>query len=505
MADFLPIDVTSFYKPAQAEAGIAQTMAQTQNLIALAREHETDARLKAKQEARMDEFQRRIAGASSPAAVAATSNAAAASPIRMMGVDVPDAATESGLVTPQPISSDITAALKKPPMSVADTLENQGYSLLQQARMADELGLGEEANKRRDDGKAALTDAAKLRKEEQDTQKASWERAYDLASGITDAGSFNYVLNQLNKEKPGMADQLGFKKDTTGNYVWDNDAAQKVLSIRDLALSQKDRIAAQQRAQELVLRKQELDRKTEKDAEIARLHDEMIAARQQGLKIQAEALDARIQALQATMTQRDRVFQENVTKNIQTRLDQNTAVKAFPQYETAYTNANSVAARLQADPKMKETTAVDTDVLKKAYTAMAEGFRNRTGGKWEDANVAKFNGLLQNTDKWIRSIGQGTPAVSREVAITMAKNMEDMYAIAGAESLKSEMVARRAARQRGGDPEGLQYRAFGNRQLVELLASKNLLTVTKKDPSGKALEIKLGGKTFDVSKEGTEE
>lgn len=386
------------------------------------------------------------------------------------------------------------AAIKK---QFADAERNDAL-----AQAAEKAGLLDEASKYRDDARVARDQAINNQEQLDEVELKAWQRAYDMASAVTDEASFQTTMAQLNRMQPGAPEEIGFIRLPDGSYLWDKDTPQKIKQIADFALSQKERLEFRNKAIELDLRAKELERRQEKDQEIERYRDEIIALRRDGMDERANALQARLEAQQARLDLSQARLIEQKTAHIQTVMDKNEAVKNFPKYQQAYEQAVSAREVLERDPNSEKLNAVSIDVLRRTYTNASGAFRQRPGGKWEDENVREFNGAFQKMEKYFATIGRGTPVVNRANALKMIEEIDNMYHIAAAEALKAELSARRAARARGADVNALQHRAYGDENLVRQLSARGLLKVTKKEPvTNLPIEIKIGGKVFNVAKE----
>ena len=498
MPEFVPLDGNAFTRGMFLINQSRLTKAQTEETIANTEAKRVESAMKQDALKRTQSFLGKIAGLGSPAAVAATN------PPLIPGTDVPDATAELADANGQPRPArtpptNLLALAKKPkPWEVQMQEADRNDAL---AKAAEQSGLLEVADKYRDDARAGREQATKHLETQSKVEAKTWEEAYNMASAVKDDGSFQYVMSQLEQKQEGLPQQLGFQRGDDGKFIFDDAAVAKVASIKDLALSQKDRLEQEHKAAELAERIEERKRKEKKDEDLNTYRDQLAAARQSGDTARAELIQARIDALKATQDRGDARLIESRTKSIQTTLDKNDAIKLFPKYEQAFNTARMINEEIKADTKYRNIDAPQIESLTQAYRNMASGFRARAGGQWEQKNIASFNGLSQKVEKWLATIGKGTPAVNRTTAMQVYDAMENMYGIAASEALKAEMTARDSARRRGADPDSLQYRAYGDMSIRDRLAKGGLLIVKEKDATGRPLKVEIAGKIFDVSKD----
>lgn len=498
MAEFVPLDGNAFTRGMLLINQARLTKAQAEQVGVETEAKRVESAMKRDALARTQSFLGKIAGLGSPAAIAATN------PPLIPGTDMPDAAAEladaEGRPRPERATpTNLMQLAKKPKPWEVQMQEADRNDVL--AKAAEQSGLLDVADKYRDDARAGREQATKHLEAASKVEAKTWEEAYNMASAVKDDNSFQYVMSQLEQRGEDLPKQLGFQRGLDGKYIFDDAAVAKVAAIKDLALSQKDRLEQDHKAAELAERIEERKRKEKKDEDLNTYRDQLAAARQAGDTARAELIQARIDALKATGERGDARLTESRTKAIQATLDKNEAVKTFPKYEQAFNTARMINEEIKADVKYKNIDAPQIESLTQAYRSMASGFRARAGGQWEQKNVDSFNGLVQKAEKWLATIGKGTPAVNRTTAMQVYDAMETMYGIAASETLKAEMTARETARRRGADPNSLQYRSYDDIGIRNMLAKKGLLVVKEKDATGRPLKVEIAGKIFDVSKD----
>lgn len=480
------------------EAG-RQNQAQTEAIKSQTAERNLSTEIKADAFKRNQTWMEKLAAFGSPAALAATSP-----PSLIAGQDTPDAAAElaaaNGTAPPKAAPpSNLTQLSKQQKPWEKDLAEADRNDAL--AKIAEQTGQQDQANKYRDDAARSRKQAVEAQQKQAGLDSKSWTRAYDMASAVRDEGSFQYVMSQLNAMGDGTAEKMGFKLGPDGKYVFDDAAVAKVAAIKEMALTQKDRLEFEAKAATLADQKARTELMAKKNEELASYHDRIAAARQAGDEARAAMLEAKREALRATMDAKDAKDTRLNTQNVQSTLDKNEAVRLFPKYEQSFNTARMINDQIANDTKYQKITAPQIDSLRQAYMSMANAYRARAGGKADQQTLDKFNGLTQNVEKYLLTIGQGTPKESRDTSIKIYNAMEDMYAIAAADTFKAELEARRAGRTKGADVDAIQYKALNDEGIRNLLAKKGILKAIKKDERGRPLEVEILGRKFDVSKD----
>lgn len=416
-------------------------------------------------------------------------------PALVPGIDFPDSSAEVGGDMVRSANPDVSSLKKKPEWQKQLDEADKQDSL---AAMARKRGLPDD--KYSDNARQLRDSGMKAKREAEQDQIKHFEQGLTALDTIEGPDSAQRVLTQIDRQRPGTPEGFGFSRDMAGRWTWDDNAVKTLATLKGFLRNQLDERKYQQENERIDIAASEVERKRERDEQMAQLWDQLAAARQTKNESDAKLVEAKIAALATQEARADAKILADRTKAVQTRLDRNDAVKTFPKYEQAYQQAEAVRDAIADDKTYKNINALQIDTLTNAYTAMRGMFRQqRSGTKWEAQSINQFNGLLQKTEKWISTLGQGTPAVNRSTALNIVNAMQEMYAIAGANTLRAELEAQNA---RGVDPKALILHATHDDALLNLLQKRGFLKVLETDKATKLpLKVQIFGTTYNAPKQ----
>jgi hypothetical protein len=292
-------------------------------------------------------------------------------------------------------------------------------------------------------------------KEERQQQQETWNNILQWTTAAHDKNSLNQVLGMVAKRYPdiaGQLGQLGLKKDADGTWAWDGTDNPKVIeTLKDAALKQTERIKAAEKAAQLVQRQREAEdrrRDQEERAELRRLQ----------IENQRENAGIRREALEAARERADERKAAKAVRDTQNDLNKDPVYGKFTQYQQAFDQAKEVVSILDRPNGYQQLKPSDFQSLAYRFNNLKEDYRSRTGGKYAIQEVEKFNGLMQKVDKWVQSIGTGTPIASETTARDIANTVTQLYDIANKNAVIVSLQGKEMAQKRGGDPEGIQLK-----------------------------------------------
>lgn len=281
-----------------------------------------------------------------------------------------------------------------------------------------------------------LKDTAAMASESPDAQG----RALALLSHRLPAGvSLDDILYKQPKEGG-----LGLQRGPNGQPIWNKAAWESIGQFSKVGQEQH-----QMKHQEFMegARLKELDLKDQADARAER---------------SAVRADARLRDSEAAADERKeaKAIKDNkaVTDKAQSDLIKDPLYKNYDRYEQARGAVRFIENKLQQPGGYQNITAADVQQLRAHYENIMEDFRNRAGGKYKDSDFSKLNGVLQSFDKWISTIGRGTPAASERVAKDAMNVVNDEYATRTTNLVRDELKTAKNVEKRGGDPANLRLK-----------------------------------------------
>lgn len=480
MADFIPLDPYAAQRGVQMIEQANLIRAQAAETIANAEAKRQDTAMRGDAFKRTQEFMAEVAKGE-------TVNA----PPMVPGVDFPSAADE---VDPGPKRPSLDPLKSNVPEWKKQL--NEADKQTELARLARQKGLPDDK----------FVDNARLLREsgmkgQQDAENASikgLEHGLSLLNTIDGPETAQRILSQMERGQAGLPEKFGFQKGMDGRFIWDDNAVEQLGTLKQWLGNTLDERKFKLEQERLEVQRQEHERRERRDEQRAQVEDQLAQARRD----RNESEIKRLELLKERLEDKERRLDDKAvtvrSENVQKRLDKQPAYKVFPFYEQAQQQQLAIRDVIADDKTYKNINAPQIDTLTKAYNAMAGQFRQqRAGTKFETENVRAFNGFMQNTEKWLATLGKGTPQVNRTTALQISDAMNNMYAIAAGEALKAELEAQTT---KGVDPTLLQLRVVNDEQTLMLLQQKGYLKVVERGADGLPLKIKIFGNTYDAPK-----
>lgn len=170
----------------------------------------------------------------------------------------------------------------------------------------------------------------------------------------------------------------------------------------------------------------------------------------------------------------------------QKRLDKDPLYRNDDRYQQAAATVSDLENKIKTGAPIE---ASDIQRLRAHYANIIQDFRSRAGGVKDMQQFDKLNGAIQSLDKWVESIGKGTPAASMSVARQAMATVSDEITARNKATVIEGLRSAALVEKRGGDPN--QLRLKGN---VGWLISHGQATEPKPDDEGNMwIGIKVDG------------
>lgn len=330
---------------------------------------------------------------------------------------------------------------------------------LKAAKAVAAVGNVMEHSKRLKAANEALAKATVARAEERKDRVERLERVGNVLAGISDEETLNAAINNFSGEYPEITQQLGkmgFERGPGGRYLWNEAAGQKTKAIKDVVLTEKDRMLNADRDE-----RRALEKKRAEEAE--RAHKESEDHKRRMEQLARESAADRAAARTETAEARKQREADKKNKDSQRSLERDPLYRDWVKYDIAHDNARSAISKLENGTFKYDVDAQQIHSLIAQYNGLKEGFRPQAGGKYQMQEVEKFNGMLDNMSKWWSSLGKGTPKLSEEQMRGLALNMTELYDIANKNVLIRYYQEAETLKRKGGDPAELTKKGDMNR------------------------------------------
>jgi hypothetical protein len=139
-------------------------------------------------------------------------------------------------------------------------------------------------------------------------------------------------------------------------------------------------------------------------------------------------------------------------KDTQSQVDKIASDYKIRDYQKGVEVADTAVAKL-TDPKrgFADVSPPEARTLADQFKLMIDNYRSRTGGKYQEAELAHMNGLLQRLDKFTESIGRGDMILAKDTMLQTAQQMQKLYTDRASDLAKEELTRAKNLRARGTD------------------------------------------------------
>lgn len=305
----------------------------------------------------------------------------------------------------------------------------------------------EALNKTETDLRQAMKDSFGQKKE--DAQRIA-NALRDVNSSETLRSALDHVRATYGKER---ADQIEARlpHDDMGNLLWNEASKNTISPLVSQYTSNADKAKSGHEQMLLEAKLREDNEKVRHDKAIESRQDQEIALRRNAQK---DLAGYRERLLERTGGKQE----YSMTKDSQRRLDSVAKDYKIEDYRKGSEVASRAASQL-VDPKAgyESITSAQARTLVQQGNRMMDNYRSRSGGKYEDAQVARMNGMLQKVEKYVETIGEGDKLLAKDQMLQLAREMKTMYLDRNADLVKQELkIAETTGRQKG-NPEWLTF------------------------------------------------
>lgn len=290
-----------------------------------------------------------------------------------------------------------------------------------------------------------------IREATKDAAKRRGEMAQQTAQILRDVNSTPGLMSALDSiatnfgVEAARAVNAKLPHDGKGFPIW-NDTAKQMLAPYASQFTTMHEKAMQD------YRKAEVQHQADTLAETQRRHRE-------------EAHEADVRAAQAVAAEKGRMARAQmvmdrmggagykVTKDSIDQVDKLAKEYRIRDYRKSVEVADSISSKL-TDPARgyAEVNPANARALVDQFKLMIDNYRARTGGRYQEAEISRMNGLLQRLDKFTEKIGEGDALLAKDVMLQTTKQMQQLYTDRATDLAKEELQRAQILKKRGGDP-----------------------------------------------------
>ena len=348
-----------------------------------------------------------------------------------------------------------------------ETANNNPYSPLAQSTL-------KQARERMDHIDTNIREAMKdVTKQQQDNLGRVANVLSDINSPEDAVAARDWLARNMGRNAAIAFDRQMPHDPNTGAMLW-NDAGKRVVKqYVDGALNAKDKQELADKDRKFQADAKEEQRKVEKDKEDARYHDSEIAVRRAGIAAANKRAELVTQRMGGNMDYK-------LFKDTQTEINKNADTYKIRDYQKGLEVADRAESAL-TDPARgyADVTAPAARTLADQFKLMIDNYRSRTGGKYQEQELGKMNGILQRLDKYTDTIGEGDKILAKDVMLQTTQEMKKLALDRNADVVKTELKYSKSLRDRGTNP--LPLTTYGD---IEALKKNNVakqVTVNGKD------------------------
>lgn len=272
-----------------------------------------------------------------------------------------------------------------------------------------------------------------LVKERQDQKEKEVTYLQNVAGTMTkDEAGFNDGLAQIKATYPVLMSKIPFQKDQDGTIPFNPTNQRIAQNLFRSSVDQKAAWAREKQVTDIIDKQADNERQAARDAQQKLDEDRRAAQRQEESELRRQEVRERRaerasrdadKAEQTSLTRQDKLVKQAEDKLVK----DSPVYKVFDNYKRALGTAEIITDKLGAKGGYQNITPADGQALVNSYRNLATEYRTRTGGKYDAAEVAKVDGLLQKMEKWVLTIGTGDPQVSRQGAVDVVKTINEQF------------------------------------------------------------------------------
>jgi hypothetical protein len=291
-----------------------------------------------------------------------------------------------------------------------------------------------------------------LEKQALETKVKLAEMTNNVLSGVSDERSLNLAVGQLAQINPNIGRELaqaGLRPSLSGGIAFDANAQTFIKTHQQTAGTFLDRAKQQLAIENAAQNKLDED---ERRTEQKRRNAEEEAQGRAKINLQSQELGLKRLDRQDAITSR-------VTTAVQKEISADPLYKDYDKFKSSHNTAQELAAKL--GPKgegYKNVRPSDLQALRADFQNMISGYRARAGGKYEFGEFDKLNSTIEKLDKYIGSIGSGTPVLGNGALPEVLKTMNTLFNKRNDEVVLEGLKRVGAAEKRGADITGLSLK-----------------------------------------------
>lgn len=379
---------------------------------------------------------------------------AAESPLARGGVgSTPKSMSDSEIGQDQPATLGDAGSIQTDGPKLSDLHLKEYASELGFARAAAEGGNLTLNLNHKKAAEAALAKGTAAKAEERKEQADRWDKLNQVVTAVTDQDSLNAAVQAAKSNFPGVEDfldQMRFPK-RNGQYVYNDNTAKKLDFLRNMSLTEKDRAIRGEKADQLEQRRIEAESRDEARKANAQHQRTLELIAQENLEMRQDVKAERKEVKAAAA-------KTAATTEVQRTLNKDPIYANFSKYEVGLDQARNTVDVLNQPDGYKKLRPSDLRALGSTFTNMKEGFRARTGGKYDAQELNDFNGAFQKLDKYIESIGSGTAIFNEKTARDVANTVTELYDNVNKVVVVQSLKGQELAAQKKGDPEAILFK-----------------------------------------------
>lgn len=296
-------------------------------------------------------------------------------------------------------------------------------------------------------------------------------RRIGATAGSVTQDTLPSVVKQLDSLAPGWDQRVNVDRTPEGKVTWGprTEAEMDRLAKRSMTAFQQSDLGiksarAELAADDLEFKKEkeaqdikENDRKDRREREKIGLTEREIKRKEKEDKARQARFDSGSEFRSATVENLAVEREQRRGERIQSALDKEFVIEQLPKYEVANAAALDVMKTFTENGQ-RQVSQPQALALADALRSTNVQFKARSGDKFSSKQLNDAMGVLQKTEKFWTSVGQGNLRPDKNTLQDMAHQVNQAYAVVVEEAAKATLRAKDRAASRGVDPETIQGR-----------------------------------------------
>jgi hypothetical protein len=305
------------------------------------------------------------------------------------------------------------------------------------------------------DGVMRQTTADLSNQQKEDYKQAAqiWR---DVDSPEKAAAALQYIADTFGDDAARKIDQRLAHDPNTGAVLWNEKSKLASAPYASQFTTMAEKATQTQQKMNWELNAGKAAEAARHNREVEQNQDAEVAVKQQAISAANWRQTQRIKAA----GERQREYLEMTgakAKYESTKEDQKRIYKLGDDYKIIeYKKGDQIAARTEAqllDPVRgyQSVTPEQAYALVKQGKLMIDNYRARTGGAYEDKQVARMNSMLAKVEKYVTTIGEGDKLLAKGEMLNLAREMRTLHADRNAQLLRDEYNVAQTTNKKGGD------------------------------------------------------